>query len=134
MSKKRRNKPPVKLEQAGQTPSLLHQVNVHQHSWRGPLPAPEDLAKFNEVAPGAAERIIKMAEQEGQHAREMEAWAIKGMVRLQNVGQACAFVVSVFSISSAYFLAMADHEFVASILVGTTLVALVTAFLNRNKT
>jgi len=134
MSKKRRSKPPVKLEQAKQTAALLHQVSVHQHSWRGPLPAPEYLAKFNEVAPGTAERIIKMAEQEGQHAREVEMRAIKGMLRLQHVGQVCAFVVSVLSISAAYFLTMADHDMVASILVGGSLASIVLAFLHRKKT
>lgn len=31
---------------------------------KGPLPLPEDLMKYNQICPGAAERIIKMAENE----------------------------------------------------------------------
>lgn len=34
------------------------------HQYSGPLPKPEDLAKYEQVIPGAAERIIKMAERE----------------------------------------------------------------------
>ena len=31
---------------------------------KGPLPLPEDLMKYNQICPGAAQRIIKMAENE----------------------------------------------------------------------
>jgi len=59
--------------------------------------------------------------------------AVKAAVRLQHVGQACAFLFATGSVIAAYKLAMAGHDVVASILVGTTLATIVIAFLNRKK-
>lgn len=33
-----------------------------QHVYSGPLPEPEALAKYDQIVPGAAERILTMAE------------------------------------------------------------------------
>ncbi len=38
----------------------------------GPLPHPEILAKYENVFPGAAERIFQMAENQANHRRSME--------------------------------------------------------------
>ena len=35
--------------------------------WSGPLPDPNSLARYNEVLPNAAERIMSMAEKEMEH-------------------------------------------------------------------
>jgi uncharacterized membrane protein len=40
--------------------------------WSGILPRPEDFAKFNDVVPGASERILRMAELEQAHRIEIE--------------------------------------------------------------
>jgi|GEM_PF-2707321 len=74
-----------------------------------------------------------MAEQEGEHAREVQMRAVRAAVRLQHMGQACAFLFATGSVFAAYKLAMAGHDVVASILVGTTLATIVIAFLNRRK-
>lgn len=39
----------------------VQHVQLQQH-YSGPLPQPEALAKYDQIVPGAAERIIKMAE------------------------------------------------------------------------
>ena len=46
----------------------------------GPLPTPETLAGYDDVVPGAGERVISMAEreQEHRHARENEELQIEG--------------------------------------------------------
>lgn len=40
-----------------------------QHHYSGPLPHPETLAKYDQIVPGAAERIITMAEKNGASTR-----------------------------------------------------------------
>lgn len=42
------------------------------HSFSGPLPPPEVLCRFEEVVHGSAERIIKMAEEQTSHRKELE--------------------------------------------------------------
>lgn len=46
-------------------------------SWHGPLPAPEDLKKYDIVVPGAAERILSMAEEEMKHRHKREDKTLK---------------------------------------------------------
>ena len=48
-----------------------HSIQIsEQHHYSGPLPRPDDLAKYDQIVPGAAERIIKMAEAEMLHRHE----------------------------------------------------------------
>jgi uncharacterized membrane protein len=48
--------------------TLLHQ---------GPLPHPAVLKQYDDVVPGAAERIMRMAEQQAQHRQDLEAHVIR---------------------------------------------------------
>ena len=48
--------------------TLLHQ---------GPLPHPAVLKQYNDVVPGAAERIMRMAEQQAIHRQDLEAHIIR---------------------------------------------------------
>lgn len=48
---------------------------VSQYS--GPLPRPEDLIRYNDAVPGAAERILAMAEREMNHRHESERKILK---------------------------------------------------------
>lgn len=105
----------------------------HQSEWRGPLPSPDQLRRFDDVVPGAAERIIRMAEQEGEHTREVEMRITRATLATQRVGQVMAFAIAIMAMIIAYCLAMADHGAVASVLVGGTLAAIVGAFLGARR-
>ena len=50
----------------GRQPSQIHQIVAARI---GPLPPPSELAGYEEVLPGSADRILRMAERE-QHIRE----------------------------------------------------------------
>jgi len=41
-------------------------------AYSGPIPHPNDLARYEEILPGAAERIMKMAELQAEHRRALE--------------------------------------------------------------
>lgn len=47
-----------------------------QAQWAGPLPPPAALENFNRIVPGAAERIIAMAEAEQKHRHALESGAM----------------------------------------------------------
>lgn len=55
-------------QQERQTKSIL----ALEKTYSGPLPLPEDLAKYDRVVPGAAERILRMAENESEHRRKRD--------------------------------------------------------------
>jgi uncharacterized membrane protein len=44
--------------------------------WKGPLPPPQLLAKYDEIMPGLADRLTKMAELQLVHRTELEKNAI----------------------------------------------------------
>ena len=50
-----------KLERQKRAVKAAIQVS-EEHHFSGPLPRPEDLAKYDQIVPGAAARIIQMAE------------------------------------------------------------------------
>ena len=43
-----------------------------QELFQGPIPHPDLLKKYDEVVPGAAERILRLAEEEQQHRHQMD--------------------------------------------------------------
>jgi len=134
MSKKRNPAPRSESGLPVQEPPSAKPVAVRaESSWSGPIPSPDQLARFDAVVPGSAERILNMAEQEGEHARDMQRRAVKAAIRLEHLGQGCAFVFAAGAVMAAYRLAMAGHDMVAGILIGTTLATIVIAFLDRRK-
>ena len=56
--------------------TLFSETLVEQSLHMGPLPAPETFDHYERVLPGSAERIIKMAEQQGNHRRRIESWVV----------------------------------------------------------
>lgn len=72
MRKRLKNNVKVKTEDVPSDVSLLPKSTSENKKvllqasrfHKGPLPLPEDLMKYNQICPGAAQRIIKMAENE----------------------------------------------------------------------
>lgn len=58
------------------------------------LPNPEDLAKYEKIIPGGAERILEMAELQARHQQEVEAKAIITKARTANLKQVTFFVLA----------------------------------------
>lgn len=58
------------------------------------LPAPEDLARYEKVVPGGAERILEMAEQQSRHRREMEDKSVSAEIRGAKLKQVLTFVLA----------------------------------------
>ncbi|MCL2291097.1 MAG: DUF2335 domain-containing protein [Bacteroidetes bacterium] len=80
-------------------PQISRSVIAQQH-YSGPIPPPEALAKYNEVHPGLAERIITMAESEALHRRKTENRMTKSYMIATILGICFAF----FSVCIISFL------------------------------
>ncbi|WP_223572147.1 DUF2335 domain-containing protein [Xanthomonas citri] len=114
----------------------IQQVTHHyatQSSWEGPLPPPKLLAEFNELQPGLADRIVRWAEQEGEHNRKIETRSLNWSIATRIIGQVFAATLAVGCLYASYHLAMAGHEGVAMTLGGGTLTTIVFAFLSSRK-
>ena len=58
------------------------------------LPAPEELARYEKVVPGGAERILEMAEKQSRHRREMEERSVAAEICGARIKQVLTFVLA----------------------------------------
>ncbi len=70
-------------------------------SYSGPIPHPEILAKYNELLPGSADRILKEFEQQSAHRRGIEKDVVKSEIRNTYLERASEFLGQILA-----FLAM----------------------------
>lgn len=100
---------------------------------QGPLPDPEDLAKYNQIIPEGADRIMKMAENQSAHRIEIEKVVISSQQVQSQRGQHFGLAIAIVGIGASVFLAMNGHDVVAGVLGGTTVVSLAIAFIEGKK-
>lgn len=105
-------------------------VVVHQsQSFSGPLPPPEILRKFDEVVPGAAERIIKMAEEQSAHRKDLEKRVIESDIARSKWGQVLGFVIAIAGLAASALIAIYGNAIAGSIIGVGTLASLVGVFM-----
>jgi uncharacterized membrane protein len=59
----------------------------------GPVPPPEFLARYNDVVPNGAERLLAMAERQSAHRESLETKALDGNLKVQAQGNTRAFIL-----------------------------------------
>lgn len=88
-------------------------------SFEGPLPPPDMLEHYNNVVPGAAERILAMAEKNGDHRRALETYVIRAEHRRSMTGTLVGGVVALAIIICGTIVTLEGYPE-----VGLTMVAL----------
>lgn len=79
---------------------------MRSEMYSGPIPPPEALARYEEVQPGAADRILTMAEKQQEHRMALETKAIGGQVDQSKRGQLFGFILVFVCIAVAVFFAV----------------------------
>ena len=79
-------------------------IQAMMRSFSGPLPPPEALERYNQILPGAAERIIVMAESQHAHRLDLEKHVITSNVSAQKLGTILGFVVAMTVVIGGMFL------------------------------
>jgi uncharacterized membrane protein len=100
--------------------------------WRA-FPSPEELAQYDAILPGAADRLLKTYESQVSHRQYLERIAVESGIRARTAGLAAGFTVALaFLVASVYLIATGRE--IAGTIIGTVdLVALVSVFvLGRN--
>ena len=112
-------------ETQSESQRTLHQVSV-QH--QGPIPSPVVLQQYEDIIPGAAERILQMAEQDATHQHDMHRKALDAQRREVRRGQILGFGIGIAALGSCLAALFLGHPTTAGIIGGTTVVGLVTVF------
>jgi len=99
---------------------------------RGPLPSASALQKYNQIVPGAADRIIVMAENQAEHRMGLEKAVIKADISRSRagliVGSALSFTIVCFGFvlilldkdSTGFTLIIADLAVLAGVFITGT--------------
>ena len=77
---------------------------IHQ----GPLPRPEDFLAYERVLPGAADRILKLAENQAMHRQGLEHRARTGDIVKSMMGTVLAYITFGGSMCGAVYLLLHD--------------------------
>jgi uncharacterized membrane protein len=97
----------------------------------GPLPPPDDFIIYESALPGSAERILAMAEKEQSHRHEIDRQISRSDVREHRRigrGQLFGLLVVICCCLVAAFAIYHQQPVVASVVMGTTIVALAGVF------
>ena len=84
---------------------------------------------YNAIIPGAAERILTMAEDDAKHQRAIEMAALNAAKFEVRLGQWLGFIIGIAALGTSLTAIFLGAEVVAGIIGGTTVVGLVSAFI-----
>lgn len=101
-------------------------TQVQTEFFSGPIPPPTYLARYNDVVPNGADRILSMAERQSAHRESLEAKVIGENIKSQRQGQNRAFILALVVVSGGIYLmskGMSGWGFAAIISSLTSLVS-----------
>lgn len=125
---------PKKKKPTDQHPKTIQQKTVHQgiqvrgELHQGPLPPPQTLGEYDNIVPGAAERIIAMAENQSDHRQKLEMIAVKGGSRDSLLGLIFGLTIGLSTVGGAVLCILNGHTIGGSVLGGSGLAGLVGVF------
>ena len=103
-------------------------ATVTAAAWSAPIPPPVALQQYEEILPGSADRILKMAEDQAGHRIELEKTVVSGDSKRSYIGLFLGFVLSMMVIGGGIYLISEGHEWAGSGLIGLNLVGLASVF------
>lgn len=107
----------------------------------GPMPPPEYLARYEQICPGSADRMLAMAEKEADHRRTTETTIVAAQIEHHNKqfsearrGQICAVIITLAGLGAGLYAAIQGHEITGGVLGVGGIGGIVTTFiLGRTK-
>jgi uncharacterized membrane protein len=102
-------------------------------AYSGPLPDASQFQAYEMTLPGAADRIIKMAEKESEHRHKKEDKALNGMIWNERLGMLCAFILSLLLIVGGFYVVLKGNTVGGTILTGMPIAVIAIAFIRGRK-
>ena len=133
---KRRNRPGAPNRGVVQSQTRTIQRIEAQHTFEGPIPHPAILQQYDVLVPGAADRLIRMAQDEAVHRRDLESRALQSDIgdrksgRIEaRVGQVFGFLIGVTALVCGTVAAVNGAEWFGTIIGTGGVTALVGVFI-----
>ena len=83
---------------------------VAAYTRSAPLPAPEELERFEQILPGATERIFKQFENQAAHRQKLEKRVITTESINSFVGLIFGFIIGMTGLLGGIYLVLNNHE------------------------
>jgi uncharacterized membrane protein len=80
------------------------QITASGIQFSGPIPHPDILVKYNDAHPGAADRIIAMAEKQAAHRQELERTVVNTNCLTAKRGPIYGFIICMTAIGGGVYL------------------------------
>lgn len=113
----------------------IQRLEARQEMFQGPIPHPELLGAYDALVPGAADRLIRMAEEEAEHRRRLESEALQSDIADRNEaraearrGQGFGFLLGMAAILGGTATAIMGAPWPGGLLGAGGLAALVAVF------
>ncbi len=94
-----------------------------------PLPLPSELAAYEDILPGAAERIFAMAESQSNHRQGLEVKALSFEGRNSLLGIVAGWFLGTLGLLIGGFCIYTAHDVAGAAISGVSLVSLVGTFI-----
>lgn len=79
-------------------------------AFSGPLPPPEILNGYEKVCPGAADRVIKMAESQSKHRQSLEKSVVKSNIENEKTGMWMSLILTISIMGAGVYLILNDKN------------------------
>ena len=126
-----------KSDEAANRDKLIAEIIQVQREFSGPIPHPDIIQGYENVVPGSADRIIKMAEVQAQHRQDMESIMVRAESRDGLLGVLFAFALGIGSlVASVVVVVMVPQSSgaISSAALGITGIgSIITAFLKTTR-
>ncbi len=126
---------PAPIDLGVPTTIKVTREEIHTEGFSGPLPDPETLAKYEQMIPGVAERLVHAFESEIAHRRKIELDSFQARSadakyerRIEARGQWLGFVIGLAGLGVGLAALLKGAPVTGGMLGGSTLAALVYVF------
>ena len=85
------------LKKHDKVPTKAQMVIAEKFS--GPIPSPEVIARYEAIIPGAAERILTMAEEQQKHRMDLENRVVNSKISDSRLGIILGFILTIVIIA-----------------------------------
>ena len=82
---------------------VVRQVQQEQLMYFGPLPTSKEFNGYEQALPGAANRILALAENEAEHRRKNEVEIVHHSIKKSGLGQIFAFILAFISMGLIFY-------------------------------
>ena len=97
---------------------ILRMTRLVSEQFSGPIAHPRHLAAYEEILPGSAERIVKMAENAQAHNRDMEAKIVATGIWEAKAGMILGFLALMVLIAAGVYAGLHGNNVLAGFCLG----------------